>query len=89
VQTQTATSQDQVTAIGATIAQVTPGQAAAGAGIKAGDVVTKVDDRVIGQSEDLAATVRSYAPGSKVTLTIKRGNDTRTVTVTLGSDASS
>jgi putative serine protease PepD len=87
VQTQTATSDDQVTAIGATIAQVTPGEAAAGAGIKAGDVVTKVDDRVIGQSEDLAATVRSYAPGSKVTLTVKRGNDTRTVTVTLGSDA--
>jgi putative serine protease PepD len=87
VQTQTATSDDQVTAIGATIASVTPGEAAAAAGIKAGDVVTKVDDRVIGQSEDLAATVRSYAPGTKVTLTVKRGNDTRTVTVTLGSDA--
>ena len=87
VQTQTATSDDQVTAIGATIASVTPGEAAAAAGIKAGDVVTKVDDRVIGQSEDLAATVRSYAPGTKVTLTVKRGNDTRTVSVTLGSDA--
>jgi putative serine protease PepD len=87
VQTQTATSDDQVTAVGATIASVTPGEAAAAAGIKAGDVVLKVDDRVIGQSEDLAATVRSYAPGTKVTLTVKRGNDTRTVTVTLGSDA--
>jgi putative serine protease PepD len=87
VETQTATSDDQQTAIGATIASVTPGSAAADAGIKAGDVVTKVDDRVIGQSEDLAATVRSYAPGTKVTLTIKRGNDTRTVAVTLGSDA--
>jgi putative serine protease PepD len=87
VQTRTATSTDQATAIGATIAQVTPGEAAADAGIKAGDVVTKVNDRVIGQSEDLAATIRSYAPGTKVTLTIKRGNDTSTVTVTLGSDA--
>jgi putative serine protease PepD len=87
VETQTATSNDQSTAIGATIARVTPGSAAADAGIKAGDVVTKVDDRVIGQSEDLAATIRSYAPGTKVTLTIKRGNDTRTVSVTLGSDA--
>ena len=86
VQTQTATSSDQLTAIGATIASVAPGQAAAAAGIKAGDVVIKVNDRVIGQSEDLAATVRSFAPGTKVTLTIKRGNDTRTVTVTLGSD---
>ena len=87
VETQTATSSDQQTAIGATIASVSPGSAAADAGIKAGDVVTKVNDRVIGQSEDLAATIRSYAPGTKVTLTIKRGNDTRTVNVTLGSDA--
>ena len=87
VETQTATSNDQQTAIGATIASVTPGSAADKAGIKAGDVVTKVNDRVIGQSEDLAATVRSFAPGTKVTLTIQRGNDTRTVNVTLGSDA--
>jgi putative serine protease PepD len=87
VQTQTATSSDQLTAIGATISQVTPGSAAAAAGIKAGDVVIKVDNRVIGQSDDLAATVRSYAPGTKVTLTLKRGNATQTVTVTLGSDA--
>ena len=87
VETQTATSNDQQTAIGATIASVTPGSAADKAGIKAGDVVTKVNDRVIGQSEDLAATIRSYAPGTKVTLTIKNGNDTRTVSVTLGSDA--
>ena len=88
VQTQTATSSDQLTAIGATIAKVTPGSAADKAGIKAGDVVTKVGDRVIGQSDDLAATVRSYAPGSKVTLTIRRGSATQTVTVTLGSDSS-
>jgi putative serine protease PepD len=87
VETQTATSSDQQTAIGATIASVTPGSAADKAGIKAGDVVTKVNDRVIGQSEDLAATIRSFAPGTKVTLTVQRGNDTRTVNVTLGSDA--
>ena len=88
VETQTATSSDQLTAIGATIAKVTAGSAADKAGIKAGDVVTKVDDRVIGQSDDLAATVRSYAPGSKVTLTIRRGSATQTLTVALGSDTS-
>ena len=86
VQTQTATSADQLTAIGATIAKVTSGSAADKAGIKAGDVVTKVDDRVIGQSDDLAATVRSYAPGTKVTLTVRRGTATQAITVTLGSD---
>jgi S1-C subfamily serine protease len=72
---------------GAWVSEVVEGGAADKAGIKAGDVVTKVNDRVIGQSEDLAATVRSFAPGTKVTLTIERGNDTRTVNVTLGSDA--
>jgi len=87
VETQTATSDDQQTAIGATIASVTAGSAADKAGLKAGDVVIKVGDRVIGQSDDLAATIRSYAPGTKVTLTIHRGTATQTVTVTLGSDS--
>jgi putative serine protease PepD len=87
VQTQTATSADQQTAIGATIASVQSGGAAASAGVKAGDVVTKVNDRLIGQSDDLAATIRSFAPGTKITLTILRGTATQTVTVTLGSDA--
>jgi putative serine protease PepD len=86
VRTQTATSSDQLTAIGATIATVQPGSPAADAGLKAGDTVVKVGDHVIGQSEDLAATIRSYAPGTKVTLTVHRGTADRTVTVTLGSD---
>ncbi|HEV7654948.1 MAG TPA: trypsin-like peptidase domain-containing protein [Mycobacteriales bacterium] len=87
VQTQTATAADQQTAIGATIATVQSGSAAASAGLKAGDVVTKVNDHVIGESTDLAATIRSFAPGSKVTLTVKRGTASQTLTVTLGSDA--
>jgi putative serine protease PepD len=86
VRTRTATSSDQLTAIGATIATVQPGSPAADAGLKAGDTVVKVGDHVIGQSEDLAATIRSYAPGTKVTLTVHRGTADRTVTVTLGSD---
>ena len=71
---------------GATLASVESGGPAAAAGLKAGDVVTKVGDRVITASDDLVAAVRSYAPGDKVTLTIRRGNDQQAVTVTLGSD---
>jgi putative serine protease PepD len=86
VQTQSATDQQSGTSIGATIASVQAGGPAAAAGLKAGDVVIKVNDRIVGESEDLVATVRSYAPGTKVTLTVRRGSGTTTVTVTLGTD---
>ena len=71
---------------GATLASVETGGAAAAAGLKAGDVVIKVGDRIITGSDELVAAVRSYAPGDKVTLTVRWGGDERTVTVTLGSD---
>nr|WP_042190420.1 trypsin-like peptidase domain-containing protein [Kibdelosporangium sp. MJ126-NF4]CEL19329.1 HtrA protease/chaperone protein [Kibdelosporangium sp. MJ126-NF4]CTQ94872.1 HtrA protease/chaperone protein [Kibdelosporangium sp. MJ126-NF4] len=67
---------------GAKVSEVSPGGAAQAAGIAAGDVVTKLDDRRIDTSDALVAAVRSKAPGDKVTLTI--GNGTRTVTATLG-----
>ena len=70
---------------GAEIVSVQPGTAAADAGLKAGDVVTKVGDRPVSTSTELTAAIRSKAPGDKVTLTIRRGNDTQTVDVTLGS----
>ena len=50
-------------------------------------MVTKVGDRLITGSDELVAAVRSYAPGEKVTLTIRRGGEEQTVTVTLGSDS--
>jgi putative serine protease PepD len=71
---------------GATLASVESGGPAAAAGLKAGDVVTKIGDRLIDGSDELVAAVRSYAPGDKVTLTVRRGDAEQTVTVTLGSD---
>ena len=70
---------------GAEIVSVQPGTAAADAGLKAGDIVTAVGDRPVTTSTELTAAVRSKAPGSKVALKVKRGNDTTTVNVTLGS----
>jgi putative serine protease PepD len=70
---------------GAEIVSVQPGTAAADAGIRPGDVVTAVGDRPVTTSTELTAAVRGKAPGDKVTLTIRRGNDTKTVEVTLGS----
>jgi len=48
-------------------------------------VVTAVGDRTVTTSTELTAAVRSKAPGAKVTLTVRRGNDTTKVDVTLGS----
>jgi len=72
---------------GAKISQVNNGSAASNAGLKAGDVITKIDDHAITSSDGLVAIVRSYRPGDKVTVTYQRGGDTHTVSVTLDSDA--
>jgi len=70
---------------GAEIVMVETGGAAEKGGLKAGDVITAVDDRPVTSSTELTAAVRSHAPGDGVTLTVRRGNDTRSVDVTLGS----
>ena len=75
---------------GAGVQAVNQGSAAAKAGLKRGDVITKVDDEVITGSESLVATIRGHRPGDKVTLTVVSGGDsTRTVDVTLDSDKGS
>jgi putative serine protease PepD len=72
---------------GAKLSQVTAGGPAAHAGLRADDVVTKLDSQLIGTADDLAAAVRTHKPGDQVTLTVLRGGRTTTVTATLGSDA--
>jgi putative serine protease PepD len=72
---------------GAKISQVTNGSAAGNAGLRAGDVITKVDDHLITSSDGLVAIIRSYRPGDRVTITYERGGDTHTVRVSLDSDA--
>ena len=75
---------------GAAIQSVGAGTAAAKAGLKAGDVVTKVDDDVVTGSDSLVATIRGHRPGDKVTLTVvESGDKTRTLDVTLDSDKGS
>jgi putative serine protease PepD len=70
---------------GAEIVSVEPDSAAADAGLQSGDVVTAVGDRPVTTSTELTAAVRSQAPGEKVTLTVRRGGESTTVQVTLGS----
>jgi S1-C subfamily serine protease len=49
-----------------------------------GDVITQVDGRAITQQNDLATAIADRAPGDVVTLEVWRGNERRTVKVTLG-----
>jgi putative serine protease PepD len=71
----------------AVVQQVTPGGAAAAAGIQSGDKITMVGNRVIDSGDALVAAIRSYSPGSRVSVTIKAaGGATRQVQATLGSE---
>jgi putative serine protease PepD len=79
---------------GALVERVDSGTAAAGVGLQRGDVITKVDDQVVSDSDSLVAIVRSYRPGDTVTLTVESSNgnghttgNAHTVQVKLGSDA--
>jgi putative serine protease PepD len=74
--------------VGAKIASVTSGGAAAGAGLQANDVITKIGTNIIGSADALIATIRSATPGGKEPVTYLRGTTTMTTTVTLGSAVS-
>ena len=77
-------TQDTTNSTGARVAQVTSGGPAAGAGIKAGDVITAVGDTKVADANDLSSAVDTHDPGQQVSLTIERGGQQRTVSVTLG-----
>ena len=66
---------------GAELGAIKAGSPAEKAGLKAGDVVTKIDDRTIDSADTLVAAVRTRAPDEKATFTL---SDNRTVEVTFG-----
>ena len=67
--------------------KVNAGSTAADAGIAAGDVITKIDDHLITDADSLVATIRSYRPGDKVTVTYIHDGQEKTVELTLDSDS--
>ncbi len=89
---------------GALVQSVTKGSPAADAGIHGGsaavsmngqqiqaggDIITAIDGHAVGGMDDVVNAVASKNPGDEVTLTLAHGQDTRTVTVTLGNRPSS
>ncbi len=62
---------------------VEAGSPAATAGLQENDVITAVDGTKVDTNHPLVELLGSHAPGSTVTLTIRRGTTDTTVTVTL------
>jgi len=63
---------------------VTPNGPAAKAGLKPGDVITKLDDRVIDSGPTLIGEIWTHKPGDTVKLTYTRDGKQQTAEVTLG-----
>ncbi len=61
---------------------VAPGSPAAGAGLEAGDVITKINDTTIGQAGSLSSIIGQFKPGDKVTITYLRDGQSKTTSVT-------
>jgi S1-C subfamily serine protease len=80
---QTAATANGLT-VGALVTDVQAGSPAARAGIKARDVITRVNDQAIDPSHPLKDVLRQYRPGDQVTLSINRGGKPQTIKVTLG-----
>lgn len=68
---------------GAKIVDVTSGTAAEAAGVRIDDVVRRVDDKRIADPTDLIVTIRSYAPGDTVMLTVDRDGEKIRIPLTL------
>ena len=66
------------------MSSVTTGGPAAGAGLRAGDVITALGGRTVSDPNSLVAAIAAHQPGDKVHVTVRRGSSTAHLTVTLG-----
>jgi S1-C subfamily serine protease len=74
------------TSEGAQTQNVASGGPAANAGIKEGDIITKVGGRLVRNAAELTVAVRDHSPGEVVPVQLVRDTRLLTVDVTLGSD---
>ena len=66
------------------IAQIVSGSAAEQAGLKANDLILKVNDTTIDSNTTLAGVISGFNAGDTATLTIQRDGKEQTVSVTFG-----
>jgi putative serine protease PepD len=84
VKEKSASNADSGFSVGADVATVEANSAAAKAGIKVGDVITKFNDLAIGEPNQLTAAVREQPANSQVKITVLRNGAEQTFDVTLG-----
>ncbi|MFE6778789.1 S1C family serine protease [Streptomyces sp. NPDC057702] len=63
---------------------VTEGGPGDKAGVRSGDVITKVDGVPVRSGQELIVKIRSHRPGDRLRLTLERGADERVVELALG-----
>jgi serine protease Do len=69
---------------GCVIASVTAGSPAEKAGLKANDLILKVDSREVPTRADLQKLLQSHKAGDQVTVEIRRGEETLTLKIEIG-----
>lgn len=74
--------------MGARVSTVVRGSGADRAGLKGGDLITKIDDYQVGSGVALTGYVRWYNPGDKVKLTVLRQDGTHEIEAELGAQTS-
>ena len=73
---------------GAIVDEAMPGTPAAEAGLKPGDVITKLDGKAVKDASDLTVRIGSFKPNDKVDLTYLRNGDEKTAQITLADQKS-
>ena len=69
---------------GAEVESIVSGTAADKAGLKKGDIITKIDSRKIDAADDVTDAIRAHKPGDKVSITYLRDNKENKTTAELG-----
>ncbi len=69
---------------GVKVTEITDESAAKKAGIKEGDIITKIGETKIEEPDQLSAAIRKHKPGEKVTVTLLRDKKEQKLTAELG-----
>ena len=77
-----------VAGYGVLVTAALPGTPAAKAGLKAGDLIEKVDSVELNNGQTLGGAIQTHAPGETVQLTVLRGGSTTTLPLTLADRSS-
>lgn len=73
--------------VGLYVDEVIPGSGAEAAGLKKGDIISKVEGNTVYESSDLQERVARLAPGDKIKITVLRDGSPKDFTVTLKGEA--